>query len=127
MAPPQVLRPTQGIFQADRQVNRQVNQWAIVLLILGTICIGGTRVEAAESTAIESDLPEEVLRSEILLDGRSSFDGKRLTATEYAELEQEIEQRNAVEPQVAPKIRRLVGLIKFRKFIKRVLPIVPIK
>ena len=119
MTSPQVLRLGRRIFQMDR--------WAIVLLVLGVICIGGTRVQAAELAAIEPDVPEEVLRSEILLDGRSSFDGKRLTATEYAELEQEIEQRNAVEPQVAPKIRRLVGLIKFRKFIKRVLPIVPIK
>jgi hypothetical protein len=76
--------------------------------------------------AIEPDLPEEMLRSEILLDGRSPFDGKRLTATEYAELRQEIEQANAVEPQLASQIRRLVGLIKFPEFIKRT-PIVPIK
>ncbi len=68
-----------------------------------------------------------ILRSEILLDGRSSFTGERLGATEYAELQSEIEATNAVEPQVAPKLRNLVGLIKLRKFIKAVLPIVPIK
>lgn len=118
MAPLKILRLSQLILQVDK--------WAIVMILLTSVSVG-TRVQAAESTAIEPDLPEEVLRSEILLDGRSPFDGTRLTATEYAELEQEIEQRNAVEPQVAPKIRRLVGLIKFRKFLKRVLPIVPIK
>jgi hypothetical protein len=118
MAPSQILRLAQRI---------QVEKWAIVLLLLTCVSIGNTRVQAAESPAMEPDLPEEALRSEILLDGRSPFDGKRLTATEYTELQQEIEQANAVEPNVAPKIRRLVGLIKFRKFIKRILPIVPIK
>ncbi|MCY7406053.1 MAG: hypothetical protein LH631_01390 [Alkalinema sp. CAN_BIN05] len=104
----------------------RVDKWTIVLLLLACVSIGNTGVQAAESPAIEPDLPEEVLRSEILIDGRSPFDGKRLTATEYAELQQEIEQANVVEPQVASKIRRLVGLIKLRKFIKQILPIVPI-
>lgn len=105
----------------------RVNQWTIGMLLLTAIFIGNTRVQAAEPTAIEPDLPEEVLRSEILLDGRSPFDGKRLTATEYAELQEEIKKANAIEPQIDPKIRRLVGRLQLRKFIKRVLPIVPIK
>lgn len=117
-APSQILRLMQRI---------QVDKWPIVLILLACVSIGNPGVQAAELPAIEPDLPEEVLRSEILLDGRSPFDGKRLTATEYAELRQEIEQANAVEPQLASQIRRLVGLIKFRKFIKQVLPIVPIK
>jgi hypothetical protein len=118
MLPLQLLRLAQRI---------QVNKWAIGMLLLTSISIGNTRVQATESTTIEPDLPEEVLRSEILLDGRSPFDGKRLTATEYAELQEDIEKANAVEPQIAPNLRRLVGMLKFRKFIKRVLPIVPIK
>jgi hypothetical protein len=114
--------------QLIRQSRRiRLNKWAIGMLLLTSISMGNTRVQAAESPTIEPDLPEEVLRSEILLDGRSPFDGKRLTATEYAELQQEIEQANAVEPQISPKIRGLVGRLKFRKFIKRVLPIMPIK
>ncbi len=93
---------------------------AFVFLAL-TIALMPSSVEAAE------EIPEEVLRSEILLDGRSSLTGERLSATEYAELQSEIEKTNAVEPQVSPKLRNLVGLIQLRKFIKRVLPIVPIK
>lgn len=118
MAPSQRLRLAQRI---------RVNKWPIGMLLLTSIFIGNMRVQATEPTAIEPDLPEEVLRSEILLDGRSSFDGKRLTATEYAELQQEIEKANAVDPQISPKVRKLVGRLQLRKFIKRVLPIVPIK
>ncbi len=108
-------------------IHRLVNKWAIVLILWTSIFVAGSRVQAAESTLNESDLPEEVLRSEILLDARSPFDGKRLTATEYEELRQDIEQANAVEPQIGLKIRTLVGQLKFRKFIKQILPIVPIK
>jgi len=73
------------------------------------------------------EVPEEVLRAEIILDARSPLDGTRLTATEYAELRVAIEQANVVEPQVDPKLRNLIGLIKLRKLIKTLLPIVPIK
>jgi hypothetical protein len=76
---------------------------------------------------IVEEIPEEVLRGEILLDGRSPLTGERLSATEYAEMQSDLEKTNAVTPQVAPKLRNLVGLIKLRKFIKTVLPIVPIK
>ena len=100
-----------------------------VLLILGTtIALMPLPAKAtAEPSVMSEDVPEEVLRSEILLDGRSSFTGERLSATEYAEMQSEIERTNAVEPPVAPKLRTLVGLIQLRKFIKTVLPIVPIK
>ncbi len=99
---------------------------SIGVIFVTTIVLMPVSVRAAEMQTPD-DVPEEVLRSEILLDGRSSFTGERLSATEYAEMQSEIEQTNAIEPQVAPKLRTLVGLVKLRKFIKTVLPIVPIK
>lgn len=72
-------------------------------------------------------IPEKPSSQAIGLELRSPLDGRLLTATEYADLQAEIDRLNEVPPQVSPKIRRLVGLLKFRKFIKRVLPIVPIK
>jgi hypothetical protein len=86
------------------------------------------RVNAQSAPSfIPEEVPEEVLRQEIILDARSPLDGKPLTATEYAELQVEIEQHNQTTPQVSPKLRQLVGLLKFRKLIKRVLPMIPIK
>ncbi|MGI0490958.1 hypothetical protein ACN4EG_04030 [Alkalinema pantanalense CENA528] len=75
----------------------------------------------------ENDLPEEVLRTEIIVDARSPIDGKPLTAQEYAELLVEIDQANQVDPTVSPKVRQTVGLLKLRKFLKTILPILPIK
>ena len=71
--------------------------------------------------------PEKMSSHGLALEFRSPLDGRLLTATEYADLQAEIDRLNEVPPQVSYKIRRLVGLLKFRKLIKRVLPIVPIK
>lgn len=72
--------------------------------------------QAAEQ--IDEELPEHVFRSEILLDGRSSVDGNRLTAMEYAELQSDLEMANAVETKVPSKLGTLVGFVKLRKFIE---------
>lgn len=74
-----------------------------------------------------TDVPEEVLRTEIILDARSPVDGKPLTPAEYAVLQAEEQAPYRPPGQVSPKVRETVGLLKLRKFIKNVLPFVPIK
>ena len=87
-----------------------------------------SRVQLANTVKLDpEDIPEEILRQEIILDARSPFDGSPLTATEYAELQVEIERLNEVPPTVSPKLQKLVGLLKLRKFIKTFIPIIPIK
>jgi hypothetical protein len=84
---------------------------------------------ALPGIALPSDIevPEEVLRGEVTGGARSPFDGAPLTAQEYAELQVEIERLNQVEAVAPEKLRNLVGLLRLRKFIKTVLPFVPIK
>lgn len=113
---------------------------AVLTTILSTLAAGllPSRVIAAPvasplpqpsepSNPAPADLPEEVLRTEIITEARSPIDGKPMTAQEYAELLVEINQANQVEPQVSPKVRQTVGLLKLRKFLKTVLPLLPIK
>ena len=94
-----------------------------ILAVILTSLMPTSGTYAAES----ENMPEQVSAPVLVLELRSPLDGRLLTATEYADLQAEINRLNEVPPQVSPKIRRLVGLLKFRKFIKRVLPIVPIK
>ncbi len=101
------------------KLTRQLPILAVILTSLMPI----SSAHAAES----EKMPEQVSAPVLVLELRSPLDGRLLTATEYADLQAEIDRLNEVAPQVSPKIRRLVGLLKFRKFIKRVLPIVPIK
>lgn len=74
-----------------------------------------------------NDPPEEVLRSEVITEARSPIDGKPLTAAEYAELQSEIQKGQPVQPQLSPKVRRTIGLLRLRKLIKTIFPFVPIK
>jgi hypothetical protein len=73
------------------------------------------------------EVPEEILRNEVITEARSPLDGKPMTAREYAEFQVELEQANQLKAVPNEKIRKLVGLLKLRKFIKTVLPFVPIK
>ena len=68
------------------------------------------------------DMPEEVLRTEIFPQARSPVDGELLTAAEYAELQVALRSTAAVEPKVAPKIRRLITLLRLRKGIRSIFP-----
>ncbi|WP_068816653.1 hypothetical protein [Phormidesmis priestleyi] len=73
------------------------------------------------------DPPEEVLRSEIITDARSPIDGKPLTAAEYAELQADIQKGQPIQPQLSPKVRKTIGLLRLRRFIKTLFPFIPIK
>ncbi|HEY9726137.1 MAG TPA: hypothetical protein V6D50_06780 [Chroococcales cyanobacterium] len=67
------------------------------------------------------DVPEEVLRTEIITEARSPIDGKPLTAAEYAQLQAALAERSA-PPQVNSKIQRLIFLLRLRHLLRTVLP-----
>lgn len=67
------------------------------------------------------DVPEEILRTEIILEGQSPIDGTALSAAEYEELQAQLAQ-TSLSPQIDPKIRQLIFLLQIRKFIKTIIP-----
>ncbi|NEP12747.1 MAG: hypothetical protein F6K14_21570 [Symploca sp. SIO2C1] len=67
------------------------------------------------------DVPEEVLRTEIITEARSPIDGKPLTAAEYAQLQAELAQ-NPIPPDVNPKIKRLIFLLRLRQMLRTIIP-----
>jgi hypothetical protein len=73
------------------------------------------------------DIPEEVLRAQIILDARSPIDGKPMTASAYAELQATIREAPPTTPEVSPKVKQTLNLLKLRKFLKTFFPFVPIK
>jgi len=62
---------------------------------------------AAEALPPPEDIPEEVLRTEIILEARSPLDGKPLNAAEYAELQAQL-QESKYPPLIASEIRQLL-------------------
>ncbi len=63
------------------------------------------------------DIPEEILRTEIILEGRSPLDGIVLNAAEYAELQAQL-QESSFEPNLSSDVRQIIFLLEIRKLIK---------
>lgn len=67
------------------------------------------------------DLPEEVLRTEIITEARSPIDGEPLTAAEYAQLQAELAQRETT-PELDPQIQQTVFLLQLLDLVRTVTP-----
>jgi hypothetical protein len=78
----------------------------------------------AEALPPPEDTPEEVLRTQMIVEARSPIDGKPLTAAQYAELTAQLEGRQPPDPQVNPKLRQLIFLLRLRDQIRQILPFV---
>jgi hypothetical protein len=72
----------------------------------------------------DTDIPEEVLRAEIITEARSPIDGKALSANEFAELvidtRQQIDSENASAAISDSKFRETLFLLRLRGFLKSI-------
>ena len=68
-----------------------------------------------------AEIPEEVLRTEIITAARSPLTGESLSAAEYAQLLEALEAP-AGDPMVSEQIRYLVFLLQLRRSIRPILP-----
>lgn len=93
-------------------------------LTLGLLLLGAGEVQALPPP---EDIPEEVLRAEIITGARSPIDGEPLTAEEYAQLRAELAEAPPEKIELAPIITRNIRLLRLRKFIKTFFPFIPIK
>ncbi|MBE9195694.1 hypothetical protein IQ217_17245 [Synechocystis salina LEGE 00031] len=103
---------------------RQPRHWGPWLVLwTASLTILPLAPSLAQSPALPppDDIPEEILRTEIILEGRSPLDGEPLTATEYTELMEALAE-NPNPPQLSPRIRHLVFLLRVRKFFRTFLP-----
>ncbi|WP_017306550.1 hypothetical protein [Spirulina subsalsa] len=98
----------------------QLGQRVFAPLLLWGVLTGGN---SAQALPPPEDIPEEVLRTEIILEGRSRLDGEPLTAAEYAELEAYLREGVSVV-KLDPKIRELIFLLRLRKAINTLIPFV---
>jgi len=66
------------------------------------------------------DIAEEILRTEIIIDGRSPIDGQPLKAAEYAELQAQLQK--VPPPELNTKIRETIFLLRIRKTLLSLFP-----
>ncbi len=78
----------------------------------------------ASKPPINEDIPEEVLRVQIITEARSPIDGKALSAIDFAELVVQVEQKTAQDDATASlqhsPIKNLLFLLRLRNFLKSV-------
>jgi len=66
------------------------------------------------------DTPEEILRTEIIIDARSPIDGAPLTAAQYAQLQEKLQ--TSPPPKLDPRIRQNIFLIRIRSVLLQLFP-----
>ncbi|MBE9062591.1 hypothetical protein [cf. Phormidesmis sp. LEGE 11477] len=79
--------------------------------------------DVPENPIADIDVPEEILRTEIIVEARSPLTGELLTAAEYAQLQASLE-REGRSPQLRSDIRQLVYLLRLRRILKPVIPFI---
>lgn len=85
------------------------------------ISLTSVGVQSALALPPPEDTPEEILRTEIILEARSPVDGKPLTAAQYAQLQAKLQTR-PVPPKLSPKIRDNIFRLRLLKLFRTVLP-----
>lgn len=92
-------------------------------LLLFFVVMG--KVQQVEALPPPEDSPEEVLRTEIVLDGRSPITGRPLSAANYAELEARLEAELRTTPILSPRIREIFFLLSILRGARLVFPFLP--
>jgi hypothetical protein len=92
-----------------------------ILLIL-TSCSIAIPIAIAGNLPSANDIPEEILRAEIIVEARSPIDGKPLSATEFAELVVRVEQQLARDEGAATiktsPFKNVLVLLRLRSFLR---------
>ncbi len=104
-----------------RVIKRKLILLTILSLVLVTLVgLCGDRSTAVNALPPPEDIPEEILRTEIILEARSPIDGKLLTAAEYAQLQEQLQ--TSPPPQLNSNLRQTVYLIRLRKTFLQLFP-----
>ncbi|MEO1394445.1 MAG: hypothetical protein AAFV90_16175 [Cyanobacteria bacterium J06634_5] len=86
------------------------------------VAIEPADIEPATGPAAE-DIPEEILRTEIITEARSPLTGEPVSAAEYAQLQDEL-AGPAGGTLTNQNLRRLFFLLEIRRAIKPILPFI---
>ncbi|MBZ8182392.1 hypothetical protein G3T18_20215 [Oscillatoria salina IIICB1] len=80
------------------------------------LCLIAAQIQPSFALPPPEEVPEEVLRTEIVTEANSPLDGERLTAAEYAELQAELAE-SKFPPQLSPELRHLIFLLRIRELL----------
>ena len=70
------------------------------------------------------DIPEEILRTEVIFEARSPLDGSPMAAAAYAQLQQDL-AASQTTLTLNNDIRRILFLLQTRRALKPLIPFLP--
>ncbi|MEM1239985.1 MAG: hypothetical protein AAGI45_09110 [Cyanobacteria bacterium P01_H01_bin.26] len=84
--------------------------------------------EVAQTSQIRlppvEDVPEEILRTEIIFEARSPLDGTPISPADYAQLQTELAAAQTTRT-LNTDIRRSIFLLQVRRVLKPIIPFIP--
>ncbi|MGG6237717.1 hypothetical protein ACQ4N7_03675 [Nodosilinea sp. AN01ver1] len=98
------------------------------LLLIKSGLVGSGLIAILNGSALAlpppDEIPEEVLRTEVITEARSPIDGKPISAADYAALQARLRDPNT-DAIVDPDIASLIQLLQLRRVLKPILPFLP--
>ncbi len=76
----------------------------------------------SKADSLVEDIPEEILRTEIIIEARSPIDNQPLSASEYAQLQQS-NQTSPYPPQIDDYWQQQIFLLRILKMIRTITPL----
>lgn len=95
----------------------------LVGIVSGLLQVQVAKAHSSETPIVNIDVPEEILRTEIIVEARSPITGDLLTAAEYTQLQAALE-REGRAPQLNSDIRQIVYLLRIRRILKPFIPFI---
>ncbi|MBF2066841.1 MAG: hypothetical protein IGS39_20850 [Calothrix sp. C42_A2020_038] len=99
---------------------KKIFSFIALVAITSVLTVVVSSLIPALSLPPSDDIPEEILRMEIITAARSPIDGRPLTAAEYAELQSQL--RVVPPPTLDVKIRENIFLLRLRSALRSVFP-----
>jgi len=112
-----VLRKKSAVKTVSRYLARTCG------IVAALFYVQAAQASGLKDLAADTDIPEEILRTEIIVEARSPLTGELLTAAEYAQLQASLD-REGRPPQLNSDIRQLVYLLRLRRILKPIIPFI---
>jgi len=96
---------------------------------LGWGCLAGWLLLAPTTAAASqvalpppNDVPEEILRTEIILPARSPIDGQPMSPAEYAQLTERLQENTATRHQLNPDVEHTIFMLRLLRLFRSLNP-----
>ncbi|AVH72614.1 hypothetical protein [Nostoc sp. 'Lobaria pulmonaria (5183) cyanobiont'] len=102
------------------KTRKYIKLLSLIVITVTSIVLSSYWRSAAIALPPPEDIPEEILRTKIIIEARSPIDGKFLTAAEYIQLQAQLQE--VPPPKLDPKIREQIFLLRLRKTLLQFFP-----